>query len=366
MRRIGSFIVFALVATAVAAGRAEARSVTGKPIAPLPNAALQLTSYGGYVVFSQLDGSGKWQLMAWHKGTISPLDVPERGVPFDANAGPSASGAPTVVFSKCAHDPPLQGGWGKATGCHIYELALPDGTAMLVPGIYARRASDTTPAIWKGNIAFARITPGSSVQALYVWDRASGRLERVGGGPNICVFAARCDLQPGVVAWAREMSLDSNLLTYQWTLPEAEPGFGAAFAEIRVDPLHAARQDAPSRVVFYSILGGACNGEEAASPDAVGASVLYISHNTICVGEDESPSPAINSYSPATRRYSQARVSSGLAVAVAQDHGATYWIGLTATDPQTAPDEYADTCAPAVSTCTLMQTINLAGKLRLE
>src|SRR5271157_2265594 len=74
-------------------------ALSAKPVAQLPNAALQLTAYGGYVVFSDLDAAGRWQLIAWHHGTTSTLAVPERSIPFDASAGPSANGRPTVVFS---------------------------------------------------------------------------------------------------------------------------------------------------------------------------------------------------------------------------------------------------------------------------
>jgi hypothetical protein len=353
-------------------------AVAGTPLAALPNAALQLTAYDGYVVFSQRDAAGRWELMAWHAGTIVPLDVPERAVPFDANAGPSAAGAPTVVFSKCAHDPSGREEWGMASGCHVYELALPDGTPRLVRGIYAPGASDTTPAIWMGNIAFARLTRGARAPALYVWDRASGRLRRVGAGPSACeAYAANppCNTAPKVLAWVQEMSLDGGSLAYQWALPETEQVGGAAFAEIRLDPLEDGRQDAPSRVVFYSIAGGACNGEEGGSPDAVGASVLFVSHRSVCVGEPLES--YIGSYATVARKHSYARASP-LAVAVAQDHGTTYWIRLTDAfkekNPQLcklgpgecepAPDSYAETCEPALSACTLMRTEDLAGELK--
>ena len=52
---------------------ASTAAVTGSPIAQLPNAALQLTSYGGYVIFNELDATGRWRLMAWHHGSTSTL-----------------------------------------------------------------------------------------------------------------------------------------------------------------------------------------------------------------------------------------------------------------------------------------------------
>jgi hypothetical protein len=365
-------------------------AVTGTPIAQLPNVALQLTSYGGYVIFSQLDASGKWQLMAWHHGSISRLAVPERTIPFDANAGPAANGEPTVVFSKCTREPPAESAspelqaqppdWASAAGCHIYELALPNGTPSLVRGVYAPRASDSTPAVWKGDIAFARIRGGSRVPTLYVWGHANRRLRSVGGGPSACP-ALSVTFDPGfckhahahLSAWVDEMSLDSHALAYQWRLPEnSEEPFGSPYAEIRIDPLRDGRQVAPSQNVFFTIPGGACNGEQGGSPDVVGGSVLYSWHYSVCENPTK-PVSAIGSYAIATRRHSDARVSPGVGVAVVQDHGTTYWIRDTWKNASLChfgqgtcegQDYYVATCAPAVSTCTLMQTNNLTSELK--
>jgi hypothetical protein len=388
MRRIGLCLIFLLAAIEAAAGPAGAKPLTGTPMAPLPNAALQLTAYDGYVVFSELGAAHKWRLMAWSDGATSTLDAPERVIPFDASAGPSADGAPVVVFSKCTQEPPASPSepdvqaprldWAKAAGCHVYELALPDGTPRLVRAIYAAGLSDSTPAIWMGNIAFARIRRGSRAPTLYVWDDTSGRLNRVGGGPGACPalsatfgspYSAHAHPQPS--AWVDAMSLDGGSLTYQWTLPEDDENpFGEPFAEIRVDPLRDGRQGAPSQVVNESIAGGACNGGEAGSPAAAAGSVLYTWHESICTEiPEKQPFSVIGSYSSATRKYSRARVSPGLAAAVTQDHGATYWIRIRnafkAKNPQleAAPDDYSETCAPALTTCTLMRTDDLASEL---
>jgi hypothetical protein len=376
--------------------QSSSAAVTATPIAQLPNAASQLTSYGGYVVFSELDAAGKWQLMAWHDGSTSTLAAPERTMPFDANAGPGANGAPTVVFSKCTHEPPAEPAtpevqaqppnWSRAAGCHIYELALPSGRPTLVRGIYTAVASDSTPAIWRGDIAVARVSRRSHAPTLYVWDHANRRLRKVGGGPSACpglraAFGGPFCKHPRghLRAWVDEMSLDSDTLAYEWRLPEDdEDPFSSPFAEIRIDPLRAARQTAPGQVVYESISGGACNGEQGSSPDAVSGRILYIWHWSVCGQNADKPAAGIGSYASATRRVSGTRVSPGVAVAVAQDHGTTYWIRdtfkeanpqLCHSGPGTCDTEgfdYAQTCAPAYSTCTLMQTNNLKGELKPE
>jgi hypothetical protein len=146
-------------------------SVAGTPLAALPNAAQKLTAYDGYVVFSQLDSKDQWSLMVWHAGSIKPLPVPARSIPFDAEAGSMANGRPAVVFSKCTADPPFvhhlpededpTPEWSKAVGCRIYELPLPAGTPKLITNIHTPGASDSTPAIWRGDIAFASRNDGS-------------------------------------------------------------------------------------------------------------------------------------------------------------------------------------------------------------
>jgi hypothetical protein len=371
-----------VVCSLLCAASPSTAAVSGKPIAQLPNAALQLTSYGGYVVFSELGAAGGWQLMAWHQGKIRVLAVPSRSISFDASAGPSAKGAPVVVFSKCAHEPPaalpspeLQAhplNWSRAAGCHIYELALPNGAATLVRGISAPPASDSTPAIWKGDIAFARIRSGQRAPKLYVWDHVNGRLRQVGAGPSACpglsaVFEGLFCKHPRahLSAWVDAMSLEGDALAYQWVLPEdRERIFGAPDAEIRVDPLRAGRQAAPSQIVDLSIPGGACNGEQGGSRDAVSGRVVYIWHASVCENPTK-PISAIGSYAIAGGRHTDARVSPGVAVAVVQDHGVTYWIrdvwknaGLCsrqlACDGE-GEDTYAETCAPALSACTLMR-----------
>lgn len=343
------------------------------PLTQLENAAPKLTAYGGYVVFSRLERTGRWRLLAWHDGTISPLKVPERAVPFDADAGPAANGEPTVVFSKCSRDPTLsaeegvdragRGAWNEAAGCHIYELVLPDGSPKLVRALYAAQASDTTPAIWNGDLAFARMSPGARSPVLYIWNRASRRLSRVGGGPTRCVADSHlpCNTRPRVLAWVEEMSLDGSALAYQWALPESIPAFGGVHAEIRVDPLRGTRQDKPGKVIFESITGGACNGQEGASPSVAGPRIFFSWHRSVCVGEPLES--FIAAFEPATLGFRRVPARP-LAVAVAQDHVTTYWIRLAEGPNRHGADAYSESCQPELSVCTLMRSEGLTGELK--
>lgn len=194
--------------------QAGATAITaGTPLVQLPNAAQKLTAYDGYVVFSEYDAAAQvWHLMVWHAGSIRALPVPARDMPFDANAGPAANGRPTIVYSRCAQGPSLPTAnelqsseyvrepvWTDARGCGIYELALPGGLPKLVKGIYKSSASDSTPAIWEGDIAFALLTAGSRDAKVYLWHHSTRRLTALGAGPGPCkagVVESPCEAHP--------------------------------------------------------------------------------------------------------------------------------------------------------------------------
>lgn len=252
-------------------------------LAELPNVAQKLTAYGGYVVFSQLGANRAWWLMAWHAGSITRLDVPTRSIPFDAQAGAAANGKPVVLFSKCVHDPPAVRAaptepkledpmlaWSKAVGCRIYALALPRGAPRPVLEIPTPSGvSDSTPAIWNGEVAFARHVGGSRFTSIYLWHPASRTLTRLGGGSASCPAASAvqgapiCALQGHVAStWVEGMSLDPSAIAYEWVMRvTGNAGIGSnAEPELRVDPLRGGHQDAPSQIVSTGLVKGTCGG----------------------------------------------------------------------------------------------------------
>lgn len=374
---------------------AAARTV---PLAQLPNVAEKLTAYGGYVVFSKYDTNTRvWRLMVWHRGSITPLPVPVRTTSFDANAGPAANGVPTVVYSLCAHEPvrlitggntglpnpnapkkeapQLELNWARARACHIWELSLPSGSPRLVKAIHARGASDSTPAIWNGDIAFARVAAGSHVARIYLWHHIENRLVRLGAGPGpSCQPGAhgrKCVSDEGGPpgAWVTGMSLGSGALGYEW-FDESSPPFGeGATPEIRIDPLRGGRQSAPSQVIETSFASGTSGFAFGGSPNAVGNGVLYARR----AGGSSQIFSWFTSYEASARLWRLSRPTRGVIKAVAQDHGTTYWIrDVPLPEPVPGPpcrpsasacgtrvEESTSDCDPAHGACTLMQTNDL-------
>jgi hypothetical protein len=388
--RVAAALVAGLCWGTTAAGQARADSLA--PI-PLGDIAQKLTAYDGYVVFSQYEPAARdWRLMVWHGGSAEPLAVTPRDMPFDADAGPATNGAPAVVYSRCIQDPPASASelagnqyvrepdWTRAHGCRIYQLALPNGSPQLLSGIHARGASDSTPAIWRGEVAFARVAAGAHVAKVYLWQPSDRLLVRLGGGRPPCPSnGSPCESSKrgAPSAWVDGMSLDGSLLTYEWSTSTATFGEGA-FPELRADPLRDARQSAPSQVIDERFASGTCGYYEGISPSALAGSVLYTAISGDCGASGRGPEEVRSSfelYSTHTRLWRTAEGGPGLVAALAEDRSTTYWISdlPTAPSPLTGPArcpsgyvacfepvfQYAQDCAPTHGTCTLMQSSGL-------
>lgn len=346
-------------ATAASTAASSAAAVaSSSDLAALPGGAWGLKAYAGHVIFSTQDpGTAQWQLMEWHDGVISALAVPARSVPFDADVGPDANGDPAVVYSRCTTEPSYDGfgqfDWATARGCRIWELSLLGGSPQRVSALGAPGASDSTPAIWDGAIAFARVPAHASprVPVIYLW--TAGRpLRRLPGGSPPCPLGTSC---PHSHAWAAAMSLDGNVLAIDWALkgyhvaPAGCGGLGGEIWEMLADQLSGGQRT-------FADTGGydGCNATRymPASPSAVGGSILYSWQFPVERNRGDAPldeSTRLVSFAPAARRWETASVAPGPAVAnavdsavagVAADGATTYWVSYS---PSPAPgsDQYA-------------------------
>jgi hypothetical protein len=140
-----------------------------------------VSAYAGHVVWSQWDGTA-FQLTEAHASpsglVTTALPVPRRFVPFDADIGPGPDGAPTVVYSRCATDPPLGPDglpvWARGRGCRLFRYALGAAAEERIGGA----GSEFLPSIWRGRIAFARVYD----RLPYLYVRGSGASQRQPGG----------------------------------------------------------------------------------------------------------------------------------------------------------------------------------------
>ena len=345
---------------------ADAATSSTQVLGPMTYAAQALTAYGGDVVFSQSDAASKsWRLMVWHAGQVSALPVPPRSVPFDADAGPDATGRPAVVYSRCAVEaaPPFTD-WTRAVGCHIYEASLLGGSERRVKAIGADNASDSTPSIWGDAIAFARYQ-GSDIARIYIW-RPGRPLRPMGGGSVPCRPARKCraPVFPRTEAWVGGLDLGRRELVFSWHL-QGENVFGTGGStELRIDPVGRGKPV----LAAVGTAGEACTGGQSSymrSPNAVGDHALYVvALSDPCAGD----ASFFETFTPSTRRWSFNSPQPGIIGAAARDGATTYWISVRLT-PSTPPPgldkpENQGDCLPEHETCTLMQTTNLGLRPR--
>jgi hypothetical protein len=309
-----------------------------------------ITAYGGHVVFSRYDGAtSRWALVRWHAGVLDQLPVPERSVPFDADAGPDAQGNPVVVYSRCSTDPAAAGAvpdWETARGCDVYELPL-TGTAAerkLTPAS-SSSASETTPSIWQGALAFARHRDGAAVPTLQYMPAGATASRRLGGG-SVQTCSGECRSRT-VHDSVDQLDLGPSRLAYVWRMTG-----GSVFGIGLVWELRSSGRYAPlSTLLDSGLISGTCGYHEPTAPDASGSRIGYLS-----VGSPDCDVPVTTRFAtvdPPTGARASAPTSGGAAADAARDGTTLYWLRVTSTGDQ-AEVAAAGSCGEAGKSCELV------------
>jgi len=110
-------------------------------------------AWGGVAAFSLFDeASGAYRLAISRNGGPSEiLAVAAQATPFDVDVGPDKTGAPTLVYSRCASPGP------RPRGCDLYRYSLSRAVERKLVGPSTARASETAPTIWRTRVAWARL-----------------------------------------------------------------------------------------------------------------------------------------------------------------------------------------------------------------
>jgi len=253
---MGRSTVFALVATAFLCGTlaAPAGAETTKTTIATVDAETPISAGDGWLVWS-VPVAGGWALDAYHHGTVSQLPVATRPQPFDASVGTNAAGAPVVTFSRCPRTPTMRdvgetqvkGGAllepRSGTGCRIHVLTFSSEheTRPAIPD--PAGTSDTTPAMWHGQVTFARRAPGhGQVWQIMSWLPQTPRRVvtlRHGAIPSRCPGESGDCTRPAhgeVEALAR----NGQIVTFLWHV-ESPGVIGEGAWEVRVDQLASGR-----------------------------------------------------------------------------------------------------------------------------
>ena len=301
-----------------------------------------VAAFGGRVLWSRRDRTtGLWTLMQWHAGTVRRVAVRARATPFDVDAGPGADGQPTAVYSRCAVEPISPGGfalgpdWSRARGCHVYEADLASGRERVVRALVAPRRSDTTPAIWRDTIVFARRIGTARRPELLAWRR--GRLHKLpsgsvgaSGDPGATIEAI--DLGPRTVAFAWRYDADRRQV---WAL--------RLDAELR--PVGA-------RVLAEASSSGECGYTRIGRPSVVGARVFYLRAASPCEQHET------GLFAAATGESRQVAAGApGTALTFVRSGTTAYWVRDTLHGPSGGAS--ADDCTRGPQVCSLMATTGL-------
>jgi hypothetical protein len=120
-----------------------------------------IAAYQGRLVWSQPDGSGRYQLVQRvGDGPVQALPIAARAVPFDVDLGPTSSGGVYAVYSRCQVEPVWSGvdvpPYETGKGCDVYKLDLATNAEVRYTKVNASDGSEYWPSYWKGKLAFAR------------------------------------------------------------------------------------------------------------------------------------------------------------------------------------------------------------------
>lgn len=151
MRRL--LLIAALVAVA------PDPAVAATPLAVVDEAT-PIRSWSGTTVTSVRDrATGTYALaLLQEDGTLTPLPVAPRRVPFDADVGPGPDGAAVIVYSRCARE--AKGFLGRPAGCSLRLVDPRDGVERPLAETDDPAASETTPTIWRDRVAWVRTRDG--------------------------------------------------------------------------------------------------------------------------------------------------------------------------------------------------------------
>jgi hypothetical protein len=353
-RRISQLLLVALaIPTAVAASAHASDTV----LAPAPNTS-GITAYAGQVVLSQLDhATGKWALVRYQNGALTPLPVAERAVPFDADAGPDAAGNPVVVYSRCTHEPsPADAGlgptpdWETATGCNLYELSLTGTpaehtlTAASAPG-----ESETTPSIWRGKLAFVRHANNSAVPTIEYLAVGAKKPRHLGGGSvQVChgvgVAKSTCGFA-NVHDTVDQLDLGPTRIAYVWNMIGGSVyGVGVGW-ELRSATLGGVE----STLLDTGLVSGTCGFGLPSAPTATATAIAYLAASSPC----DTVTTSFATAGPVTGIRAVAPTPGGLAAAAVSDGATIYWLRVPGS-PADVPVPGSGSCSVADAACQLV------------
>jgi hypothetical protein len=291
MLRTVTMVMVVAALVAVVGGTAFADRVGLTPVA----SDSPLSAHSGWVAWSELAPDGRWHLIAWHAGLRFVVPVaPRPGGPFDADVGTDIHGRVVVTYSRCVIDPgPLPtyssvAGYSSPNGlphpsmgqgCGLRAVDLASGRERVLHVDRPAGASDTTPSMWNGDVAFARRVRGAAVAQVMLWHHRTRKLTRLrhGAVPAACPYKTGCTAAP---ARGEVQQLDLGLGGVAFVWDAAAPGSEAPIDgwELRFDSFATGESHNYDR----GYTSGACGARYPVSPTVLNHDVWFDELRWIC------------------------------------------------------------------------------------
>jgi hypothetical protein len=131
--------------------------------------------------------------------------------------------------------------------------------------------------MWRGDVAFARMTRGAPVAEVVLWRHRGGRLVRLRRGTRACTGPRRCTgaVRRGEV---QQLDLGPSAVAFVWdVLAPGVLGDGDGW-ELRVDDLRTGA----SRNYSRGYQSGACGARYPVSPTIAGRAVWFAELRWVC------------------------------------------------------------------------------------
>ncbi|CAA9525741.1 MAG: hypothetical protein AVDCRST_MAG85-3221 [uncultured Solirubrobacteraceae bacterium] len=161
----------------------------------------------GWVAFNRNVGDNV-KPVAWRNGRERVLPAAGAGKARNFDLGTDANGRTVMAYERCSDE--LAGVY---TRCHIRVIDLAANTDRAAGIRRPRGASDHSPSMWRGRIAFARTPRGEGHDRVLLWSPTTGRTTALPRGP-----VGSCPPDCGSLRSARAYDLDlgPSLVAYVW------------------------------------------------------------------------------------------------------------------------------------------------------
>lgn len=268
-----ALVTIALVVTGTATSPAHAIAA---PVTTTTGDA-KMSALDGWLVWSEPQADG-WHLVGLKDGVRRMIPARPRPVPFDVDLGTAADGRVVATYTRCRTSP--AGGYPSVgSGCRIRVLDLVTGVERSAGIPRPTGASDATPSMHRGRIAFSRLSPAhGQVMQILLWDARTRHTRRLPHGPmpdpHRCPFATGCEHEPrrGTVT---ALDLGDRLVAFAWHV--VAPGVAGSGGSTVLQAVSLRTRS--SRTLGSGVAGEACtggiDGSTPLTPTVVGASAVW-------------------------------------------------------------------------------------------